>query len=73
MNEIITEHPWFRSVLFSYKRKTGSELLYGDFAAMNNLELAQTVMNSASCGGLRDFDNILLGGMYNAEEEADDE
>ena len=39
---------------------------------MNKLELAQMVMNSASCNGLKDFDNMLLGGMNTTEEEGDE-
>ena len=40
---------------------------------MSKLELAQMVLNSASCNGLKDFNNMLLGGMNHPEEEGEDE
>lgn len=70
MEEILDGHPWFNAVCISYKRRTGKELLYDDFENMSKLELAQMVLNSASCNGLKDFGNMLLGKM---EEGADDE
>lgn len=70
MEEILDGHPWFNAVCISYKRKTGDDLLYDGFAGMNKLELAQIVLNSASCNGIMDFGNMLLGNM---EEGADDE
>jgi len=70
MEEILDDHSWFNAVCISYKRKTGKELLFDDLENMNKLELAQTVLNSGSCNGLRDFGNMLLG---NTEEGADDE
>lgn len=72
IEDIIEEHPWFNAVCISYKKKTGNELIYEDFENMNKLELAQMVLNSASCNALKDFDNMLLGGMNNTEEEGDD-
>lgn len=68
IEEIREEHPWFNAVCISYKRRTGKELFYDDLE--NYFELAQMVLNSASCNGLRDFENILLGNM---EEGVDDD
>ena len=69
---ILEYHSWFNAICVSYKRKTGKELTYEDFENMNRLELAQTVLNSASCNALKDFDNMLLGGMNPAEEEGEE-
>lgn len=72
MEEILESYSWFNAVCISYKRKTGNKLTFEDFDNMNKLELAQMVMNSASCNGLKDFDNMLLGGMNTADEEGDE-
>lgn len=70
IEEILDEHPWFNAVCISYKRITGRAITYDDFENMKKLELAQMVLNSASCNGLQDFNNMLLG---NTEEGADDD
>lgn len=70
MEEVLETHPWFRAVCISYKNRTGKELLYDDFASANKLELAQMVLNGASCNGLKDFGDMLLGG---TEESGDDD
>lgn len=70
IQDILEDHPWFNAVCISYKKRTGIELTYEEFASTNNLKLAQMVLNSASCNGLRDFGNMLLG---NTEEGADDD
>lgn len=72
LEEILDEHSWFNAVCISYKRETGHELLYEDFENMNKLELAQMVLNSASCNGMRDFGDMLLGD-GDSEGGADDE
>ncbi len=72
MEEILELYSWFNAVCISYTRKTGNKLTFEDFYNMNKLELAQMVMNSASCNGLKDFDNMLLGGMNTTDEEGDE-
>ena len=72
IDEIIEYYSWFNAICISYKRRTGNALTFEDFGPMNKLELAQMVLNSASCNALKDFDNMLLGGMNQAEEEGDD-
>lgn len=73
IEEILDNHSWFNAICISYKRRTGNVLTFDDFESINKLELAQMVLNSASCNGLKDFDNLLLGGMSNPEEESEDE
>ena len=73
LEEILDDQSWFNAICISYKRRTGNALTFEDFESMSKLELAQMVLNSASCNGLKDFDNMLLGGMNNTEEEGDDE
>ena len=51
----------------------GAVKYYAQDLSLNKLELAQMVLNSASCNGLKDFDNMLLGGMNHPEEEGEDE
>ena len=53
--------------------RTGNALTFEEFENMSKLELAQMVLNSASCNGLKDFNNMLLGGMNHPEEEGEDE
>lgn len=73
LEEILDDQSWFNAICISYKRRTGNALTFEDFESMNKLELAQMVLNSASCNGLKDFDNMLLGGMNHPEEEGEDE
>ncbi len=72
LDDIIDSFSWFRSICSGYKRVTGTELTYDEFQNKNKFELAQILLNSASCNSLRDFDNLLLGGMNNADEESDE-
>lgn len=72
IEEILDSHSWFNAVCISYKRRTGNALTYEEFENMSKLELAQMVLNSASCNGLKDFDNMLLGGMNHPEESEDE-
>lgn len=73
LEEILDDQSWFNAICISYKRRTGNALTFEDFESMSKLELAQMVLNSASCNALKDFDNMLLGGMNHPEEEGDDE
>lgn len=70
IDEILDQHPWFNAVCVSFKRKMGRELQNDDLANITSLELAQTVLNCASCNGLKDFGDMLLG---NDERRDDDE
>lgn len=72
IDDILEYHSWFRAICVSYQRRTGSELTFEDFQSKNKLELAQLVLNSASCNALKDFDNMLLGGMNPTEEEGEE-
>lgn len=55
IDSICDEHKWFNAVRISYKRKKGTELILENFYEMNSLELAQLVLNNASCNGVKDF------------------
>ena len=72
IEEILEYHSWFNAICISYKRITGNDLTFDEFQNRNKLELAQLVLNSASCNALKDFDNMLLGGMSPTEEEGED-
>lgn len=69
MEDILDQHPWFNAVRISYKQKTGRELQYDDFIERNKLELAQTVLNCASCNGLKDFYEFLLSSDERSDED----
>lgn len=56
IEEILDDQSWFNAICISYKRRTGNSLTFEDFESMNKLELAQMVLNSASCNALKDFD-----------------
>lgn len=73
LEEILDEYSWFNSICISYKRRTGNSLTFEDFDIANKLELAQMVLNSGSCNGLKDFNNMLLGDFNHSEEEGEDE
>lgn len=72
IEEILDDYSWFNAICISYKRRSGNVLTFEDFEGMDKLELAQMVLNSASCNALKDFDNMLLGGMNHPEEEGED-
>lgn len=69
IDSICDEHKWFNAVRISYKRKKGTELILENFYEMNSLELAQLVLNNASCNGLKDFENMLVGNGDDDEDE----
>lgn len=69
IESICDSHRWFNAVRISYKRKKGTELILEDFNEMNSLELAQLVLNSASCNGVKDFENMLVGNGGDEEDE----
>jgi len=73
IEEMLEEHSWFNAVCISYKRKMNHDLTYDDFENTNKLELAQIVLNSASCNGINDFENMLLGDVAGVDEEIEDE
>lgn len=68
IEEIVECHSWFKAVCISYKRVIGVDITFDEFQNKNKLELAQLVLNSASCNAIKDFDNMLLGGMNSIEE-----
>ena len=72
IEDIIEHHSWFNAICISYEKKTGEKLTFEDFIARDKLELSQLVLNSASCNALKDFDNMLLGGITPNEEEEED-
>lgn len=59
------------SICISYKKITGITLEFDEFTNISKLELAQMVLNNASCNGLKDFDNMLLGGLSATDEDGD--
>lgn len=69
IDSIYDEHKWFNAVRISYKRKKGTELILENFYEMNSLELAQLVLNNASCNGVKDFENMLVGNGDDDEDE----
>lgn len=69
LEEIIDYYSWFNAVCISYAKRTGDALTFEEFTNMNKLELAQMVLNSASCNALKDFNNMLLGSMNQSEDE----
>lgn len=73
IEDILEDITWFRSICSGYKKVTGNDLTNDDFKTMNKLELSQIVLNNATCNGLKDFDNILLGGMTVLDKEIEEE
>lgn len=54
------KHAWFKAVCISFKRVTGNELTCEVFNDWNKLELAQIVLNNATCTGINNFERFLL-------------
>ena len=55
IEDIIDTYSWFKSVKKSYYAKTGSELTFESFDSFKPFELAQIVLNEATCNGVIDF------------------
>lgn len=72
IEDILEYHSWFRAICISFKRVTGEELSFEEFSGKSKLELAQMVLNDASCNALKDFDNILLGNSMDSTEEVEE-
>lgn len=73
IDDILEEYSWFNAICASYKKLTGTALEFDEFTNISKLELAQMVMNSGSCNGLRDFDNMLLGGLNKTDEDGEND
>ena len=71
IDDILEEYSWFKAICISYKKITGTTLEFDEFTNISKLELAQMVLNNASCNGLKDFDNMLLGGLSATDEDGD--
>lgn len=69
LDDILEQKKWFSSILISYKRETGTDLLYEEFIQMNALTLAQQVLNYASCAGIKAFDKMIIGMDKRIEED----
>ena len=65
LDDIADGRRWFNSVRNSYARVTGNELDIEAFKMLNPYNLAQMVLNDASCRGLGNFNELLLGGGLN--------
>lgn len=70
IQDIIDVKQWFKAVAAAYEKQMGVTLDIETFNNINALELAQIVLNDASCRGLYDFGEILLS---SDESEEDDD
>lgn len=62
IEDIIDDRSWFKSVCLSYENVTKSKLTIEEFQEINTLELAQMVLNDATCNGLKEFASLLIDG-----------
>lgn len=69
MEDIIEQKRWFKSICLSYEKATNTTLTLEDFKESNTLQLAQMVLNNATCNGLADFANILINGTGGNSED----
>lgn len=69
IEEIIGQKRWFKSICMSYQSISGSKLTIDEFKEKDSLELAQMVINNATCKGLQDLREILFTGMQGGEDE----
>lgn len=69
MDDIVEGRRWFNSVRYGFKNATGKDLDIDVLRTMNPFELAQTVLNDASCRGLEDFNELLLGSKVDNPED----
>lgn len=71
LSEALDNWNWLNAVLKSYKRATGNELDLETFMNTSAYELAQVVLNNASCKGLSVFNDILVGSINNPDYEGE--
>lgn len=72
IGDVIEQKRWFKSIILSYEKVTGSSLSMEEFKEKNSLELAQIVLNNATCNGIRDFHNLLVKGKGSEGAEEDE-
>lgn len=70
LDEALDRWNWLNAVMLSYKRALDKELDFEAFVSTPPFELAQTVLNNASCKGLTIFNDILVGGLQESEDES---
>jgi hypothetical protein len=68
IEDVIEQKIWVKAICMSYSSVTGSKLTIDEFKEKDSLELAQLVLNDATCKGLKDFSSILLRGPEGGEE-----
>jgi hypothetical protein len=69
IDDIIAEKRWFGSVYYRYLQVTGKKLDIDTFNNINPFDLAQMALGDASCKGLNDLNEFLLGGKAGEEIE----
>lgn len=68
LEDACESYSWLKSVALSYKKATGFDLSMDNFENEEPFTLAQTVLNYATCEGIRDFSLILSGGSEGYDE-----
>ncbi|MBQ6149528.1 hypothetical protein IJI86_00950 [Candidatus Saccharibacteria bacterium] len=73
MDEICSEHRWFRAVIKAFERVKNRPLTIEYLKSeIHPMELAQIILNSSTCNGIENLSNLLIGKKLNDEELYDD-
>ena len=72
IDDICFEYAWFRSICKAYEREKGVSLTEHQLKEeVDPLELAQTVLNYASCNSVNDIYSVVTTGLSSKNEEND--
>ncbi len=69
IEDIVDGRSWFNAVRSSFQREKGKPLTIDELEQHDAFELAQLVLNNASCRGLEDFTEGLIGNDGSSEDE----
>lgn len=72
IDDACIEYGWFRSVYNAYRREKNRDLTEDVFFDTNPMEIAQIVLNNASCNGIEDINTVVIGTYKNREEDSDE-
>lgn len=71
ITDIIEQKKWFNSICIRYEKMTRNKLTKDELEEIDTFQLAQIVLNNATCNGIKEFESLLFE--KNKEESEDDD
>lgn len=70
INDIVDQKKWFNSVCLRYEKVMNTKLDIEEFQEIDVINLAQIILNDATCNGIKEFHNIIFdSNMFGGEED----